>query len=460
MKILHFKAEQIKAIRVIEIHPNGESVTISGPNDAGKSTVLDVIERTFCGGDLPLRRGAEKGGVYIDLGEYKVTRTITEKSDRLVVKNRDGASFPSPQKLLSSIVGDRAISPLSFINKSDKEQIEFLFNLCPGLQEGLKTLESELEEIKQARSAALAVKNSMLEYLRANPEIPGTPVGEIDIAALNDKKAGIRDRLNAEYVKNRNENNRRREAFNEAVLRESKSNDAYNQEQDIAEKRLLDATELLERLSNIGYSGKEVAEWIATLPKKQPYKKGSSVDAPVFIDPELPDDSALIAVEKEIMDAMKINVDVQKMQERKACFSKLEMAESRFSEGLVAIKKNAEDKANLLSSGKIPIEGLSIIDGTVIYKDTPVRDLSTSMKIRVGSALSRAQNPEAEIILIDDASLLDSKSMEVLHESCAGMQLWTVINDETGSKGIYIEAGEIKQQSARSDEEDLPFRSE
>ena len=137
MKILKFSAQNVRGLKVVEIAPDGDVVTISGTNGAGKSTVLDSIEATLCGGKLALRKGEERGRVELDIGEYTVQRIITEKTDRLVIRNKDGAQYPSPREFLSKFVGPLSIDPLSFIRMKDREQLEVLFRLCPALQDGL-----------------------------------------------------------------------------------------------------------------------------------------------------------------------------------------------------------------------------------------------------------------------------------------------------------------------------------
>ena len=44
MKILKLQAENVKRLKVVEITPDGNVIMIGGPNDAGKSSVLDSME--------------------------------------------------------------------------------------------------------------------------------------------------------------------------------------------------------------------------------------------------------------------------------------------------------------------------------------------------------------------------------------------------------------------------------
>jgi len=155
MKILKFSAQNIKGIKVVEISPDGDVVTLSGKNGAGKSTVLDAIQNTLTGGKLPIRNGEEKARVEIDLGEYVVQRLITDKTDRLVIRNKEGATYPSPRDFLSNFIGEISIDPLAFIRMKEKDQLNVLFQMNPGLKEKLAEADKKIDEIKTERSLVL-----------------------------------------------------------------------------------------------------------------------------------------------------------------------------------------------------------------------------------------------------------------------------------------------------------------
>ena len=92
MHIIGLETENVKRIKAAAITPSGNLVVVGGNNGQGKSSLLDSIMMALCGGkslcQRPLREGATKGRVTIDLGEYRVTRTFTP---RAVVLD---ASFP------------------------------------------------------------------------------------------------------------------------------------------------------------------------------------------------------------------------------------------------------------------------------------------------------------------------------------------------------------------------------
>ena len=130
MKIVALEAENIKHIRAVSIEPDGSLVVIGGKNEQGKSSVLDSIQYALAGQasipSQPIRSGQKKASIKLDLGDIEVFRTFTQKGTRLVVKNKDGSTFASPQTMLEKLLGNLAFDPLKFSRMGPKEQLETL----------------------------------------------------------------------------------------------------------------------------------------------------------------------------------------------------------------------------------------------------------------------------------------------------------------------------------------------
>ena len=118
MKIIKLVTQNVKRIKAVEITPEGSLVVIGGNNAQGKTSVLDSIMYALGGASTlppkPLRQGAKKGKVVLDLGEIKVTRTITSKTNQLVVESADGEKYTSPQAILDKLTGKLTFDPLTF----------------------------------------------------------------------------------------------------------------------------------------------------------------------------------------------------------------------------------------------------------------------------------------------------------------------------------------------------------
>ena len=420
MKILKFQAENIKGIKAVEIVPDGEIVTLSGPNGSGKSSILDTIESLLCGGDLPIKNGASKARAEIDLGEYIVTRVKTEKTDVLKVKNKDGAQYSSPREFLSKFIGQLSIDPLAFIRLKEKDQLDIIFKMNPDLKTGLEKKESEIVKIKEERSFIARDGQKLkfeIEKMIFDEKLPEDPIEMKDL--FEERESAL---LHNETIKAKQAE---KDSF-EDQLTEEKCTQKENEDEISKLKDRIKKLETSVESNKLNING--FRNQIDSIQKELENLKP--------ID--------LTEIETKIKTLSTTNEAIKKNKDYK---SKVE-AKEKLAVEYTAKGKEIDDiekaKTDLLSASKMPLKGLSVLNGVLVYNGVQVSSLSTAEKVRVGASMAVSQNPKAKIILVDDASLLDKDNLKILHDICAGFQIWQVVNDTSGDVGIYIEAGEVK----------------
>ncbi len=135
MRIIELKSSNIKRLKAVELtfDENKNLVIISGRNGQGKTSVLDSIWYALGGTKIapekPIREGQEEAKIELNLGDYKVVRTYTEKGSYLKVENNEGAKYSNPQDLLNKIVGQLSFDPLESARMEAKKQVATLVNL-------------------------------------------------------------------------------------------------------------------------------------------------------------------------------------------------------------------------------------------------------------------------------------------------------------------------------------------
>lgn len=76
MRIIKLTAENVKRLKVVDITPKGDVVEITGPNESGKTSVLDSIWWAIAGERViqsePIRQGEEEARIRLDLGDIIV----------------------------------------------------------------------------------------------------------------------------------------------------------------------------------------------------------------------------------------------------------------------------------------------------------------------------------------------------------------------------------------------------
>ncbi len=134
MRVIKLSVSNLLKLKAVEITPAKHLVTLAGPNMAGKSSVLNAIWFALAGASSfpssPVRQGEEEARIRLDLGEIVVTRRIKANGQTsLVVEAQNGARFPSPQAMLSSLLSGLTFDPLAFTRMAPKAQLETLKKL-------------------------------------------------------------------------------------------------------------------------------------------------------------------------------------------------------------------------------------------------------------------------------------------------------------------------------------------
>src|SRR3990167_552684 len=192
LKVVSLIAENVKKLRAVEIRPTGELVEITGRNGAGKSSVLDSLWWALAGAKhiqaVPIRKGATKARIRLDLGELIVERRFTEKASTLTVEKADGARFPSPQTMLDALLGALTFDPLAFVTQEPDERYKALRGIVP--------LDVDIDQLDGLNRRDFDRRTEISRDARARRAqadgiaVPaGLPEAPIDTATLMDRMA-------------------------------------------------------------------------------------------------------------------------------------------------------------------------------------------------------------------------------------------------------------------------------
>jgi hypothetical protein len=166
----------------------------------------------------------------------------------------------------------------------------------------------------------------------------------------------------------------------------------------------------------------------------------------------VPDPIDTAEVRELIGSARQINASVAKKKQQAAIFAQAKKkrdAAEALTEAMAA-RLNAKNMA--IAAAKMPIEGLSFGEGEVIYNGLPFNQASSAEQLRVSVAVAMAANPKLKVLRIQDGSLLDDKSMELLSAmaDAADYQIWIERVDVSGKVGVVMEDGSVKAAEAKS----------
>lgn len=423
-QILSLTAENVKRLTAVRITPKGALTVVAGPNDSGKSSVLDSILYALCGEKTfppePVRQGQEKAEIVVELdSDLTIRRYITAAGTTgLEVKARDGARYPSPQKMLDELTGKLTFDPMAFLKQDPEVQAKTLRKLV-----GLDTSATDAE-IKQVFDERTAVNRRLTEMrgaVAAMVEHKDAPAAEVSSASV------------LAEIERGQAHNQRFAALNMALAQANGAMSSANQEYDRA-YALVKGLETQLAAAKVTLATAEKAQGPA-----QQAVEAAAAAAKAFQSIDVSPLKAQLQTVEQTNAKVRANAARTKAVEE----GRAKKAEAdKLTARLEALEKT---KADALAAVRFPVEGLSVKDERVLFNNVPLSQVNTAGQIRVGVAISAALAPKLKVILIREGSMLDDANLAALGQMAEemGLQCW-VERCQTGTPGsIEISDGEV-----------------
>ncbi len=423
MNIIELKAENFKRLEAVSISPEQVNI-ISGKNAQGKSSVLDAIEFCLTGPSKdiprPIREGESKAKIEIDLGEITVTRVITPSGARLQVTAKDGTQMKSPQAVLDKLFSAVSFDPVRFLNMSERDQIETLLK-ATGRADRIAELEREKTEAYNERRAV----NRLISELEAKLKDfqPGLKPDEEEISVenlwaqlreANEHNAGV-NTLKVAMSELGNRGKQNAQAFAENISRIGALQEEIKKLEEMNVAIQADLQEMRE-------------QYVAIAEK---------IEKDGLKDIEL--------ISQRLQGVEQHNTQVKARKQAQEQFDKLNALKAESEDYTNKISEIEEEKQKLLTDNPIGIP-LDLSEDGILFGGVPLKQCSSAEQLKISMAVAMALQPNLKVILIREGSLLDSEGLETIKKFAAknDYQLWIEKVDETGSVGIVIEEGRVK----------------
>lgn len=445
LTILELTASNVKRLRAVHIKPDGAAVVLGGKNGQGKSSVLDAIQMALGGKDsaprVPVRKGEEKAEIVCDLGEIIVRRTFTaEGGTSLTVSSREGARFPSPQAMLDRLTGQLTFDPLAFSRMAPAEQSETLRRMV-GLD--FTALDEERAQVYAQRADVNRDGKAMAARFATMPVHADAPAAEVSSAAIlaEQEKATSDAAFRAAQVndvRRANDSVRRRATdAEEAAKRHEQA--TYRADQEAS-----DAEAEAQRWAKIAHDKRAA---VAGLAEQERQAKRAAVDlrkqADALID--LPDAAPvnLTAFRARLAEVESTNAKVRANAARAAAEESLNAKRAESARLTARIDAIDKEKAAAIQAAAMPVPGLGFDSDGVTLDGLPFEQASQAQQLRVSVAMGFAMNPRLRVLLIRDASLLDTESLAMVTKMAedAGAQVWMERVEQDGATTVLIEDG-------------------
>lgn len=403
MKIIKLEANNILRLSAVEITPDGNTIIIGGKNGAGKTSVLNSIEMALGGtGSVPpkpVKDGAEKGNIVVDLGDIIVERKFNSSGEsKLIVKNKEGAVYQSPQAMLDALLGKLTFDPLKFSNLDEKTQLGYLKKLV-----GL-----DFTEMDKGRAELYSQRTFVNRDLNSK---------EIRLKEMDFYKDIPEEKPNAENLT--------------TELREIIG---FNME---IEKSKIEFEKINCELAEMSNKIKEMERR-----RNELEKRSADVDKACSLEPK---DAK--SIEFKLIEAEFINKKTEANRIFKLSESEVIKTKSESLKLTNDIEKIDKDKQDAISKAKFPIEGLGFDETGVTFNKMPFKQLSSAEQLKVSVAMGIAFNPKIKVMLIRDGSLLDEDNLKVLQSMAkdSDTQIWLEMVGRDKECQVVIEDGAVKK---------------
>ncbi|MEZ3506283.1 MAG: AAA family ATPase [Lachnospiraceae bacterium] len=369
VKINKLEIENVKRVKAVKIEPTANGLTvIGGNNNQGKTSVLDAIAWALGGEKFRPSMAKNSASVipphlHIVLNNGLVVERKGKNSD---LKVTDPEGNKGGQQLLNEFVEQLALNLPKFMENSSREKADTLLRII-GVGDSLAALEQQERELYNRRLAIGQIADQKEKFAKEQPYYPDAPKEIVSASELIRQQQDILAR--------NGENQRKRENLHSLEQEYQKINDQLS--------------ELMKQQDNV-HRDLETA------------RKSTE---------DLVDESTA-ELEKNITEIEEINRKVRANLDK----DKAEDDALEYRNQYRALTQEIEDirksKTDLLESAELPLEGLSVEEGELVYKGQRWDNMSGSDRLKVATAIVRKLNPRCGFVLLDKLEQMDMATLK------------------------------------------------
>lgn len=376
MKINRLEIENVKRIHSAVVEPAQDGLTIiGGKNRQGKTSVLDAIAWALGGAKYQPSQATNTDSaipprlkVIMDNG-----LVVERKGKNSDLKVTDPSGKKGGQQLLNEFVEELALNLPKFMEASGKEKANTLLQII-GVGPKLAKLDQKEKELYQERLYVGRTADQKEKFAREQPYYPDAPQELVNASEL------IREQ---QEILARNGQRQQWKREYDDILRQL----------DLVEGKIEDLEGQLRRWKE---SKKELEERARAAEKTPAELKMEST----------------AELEENIADIESINIKVR------ANMNKIQAEEDakEYRDQYTRLTQDIEDvraeKTALLDSADLPLPGLSVMDGELIYNGQKWDNMSSAEQMIVSTSIVRKLNPKCGFVLLDKLEAMDLDTLK------------------------------------------------
>ena len=418
MKINKLEIENVKRVKAVKIEPTANGLTIiGGKNNQGKTSVLDAIAWAL-GGDRYRPSQAQREGSVIPPNLHIVMNNgliVERRGKNSDLKVTDPNGKKAGQQLLNEFVEQLALDLPKFMEATSREKAQTLLQII-GVGPRLADLERQEKELYNERTYIGRTADQKEKYAKEQPyypEVPSIPVSASELI-----------RQQQEILAQNGENQRKRERRHQ--LEQEYQSVTEQIQALLAKQGQLEADLKIARETSEGLTDRSTAELEENI---------SNIE--------------------EINRKVRANLDKDKAEEDAKGYRE------QYKRLTAQIEEIRSQKTDLLKEADLPLPGLGVEDGELVYNGQKWDNMSGSEQLKVSTAIVRRLNPECGFVLLDKLEQMD---LDTLHEfgqwlEQEGLRAIATRVSTGGECSLIIEDGYVAGQEHPAAEEKKEWKA-
>lgn len=407
IKINKLEIENVKRVKAVRVEPTLNGLTIiGGKNNQGKTSVLDSIAWALGGDRFRPSQAQREGSVippnlHLVLSNGLVVERKGKNSD-LRVTDPDGKK--SGQQLLNEFVEVLALNLPKFMEASSREKAQTLLNII-GVGKKLAELEQKESEAFNQRRAVGRIADQKEKYAKEQPYYPDVPEEPVSVSELI--------RQQQEILAQNGENQRKRENLHR--LEQQYQNTIQEMEELLARQKKLEGDLAVARKSAEDLQDQSTEE-----------------------------------LERNITDIEEINRKIRANLDKEKAEDDAKEYRSQYETYTAEIEAVRKEKEALLDQADLPLPGLSVKEGELVYHGFQWNNMSGSDQLKVATAIVRRLNPKCGFVLLDKLEQMDLDTLNEFGQwlEAEGLQAIATRVSLGEECSLIIEDGYVKGQEA------------
>lgn len=405
MKINKLEIENIKRIKAVRVEPTANGLTIiGGKNNQGKTSVLDSIAWAL-GGERYRPSQAQREGSMVP-PNLRVTMDngliVERKGKNSDLKVTDPNGKKAGQQLLNEFVEQLALDLPKFMGASGKEKANTLLKVI-GVGEELVQMDKEEQELYNRRLTIGQIADRKEKFAKEQNYYPDAPKELVSPTELIQKQQ--------EILAQNGENQRKRGKLHQ--LEQEYQKTVEEMENLLKRQKALENDLMIARTSVVDLtdqSTRELEESIANI--------------------------------EEINRKVRANLDKDKAEEDAQEYRR------QYNELSKQIDDVRNSRIKILDNAPLPLPGLSVKDGELIYNGFQWDNMSGSDQLKVATAIVRKLNPKCGFVLLDKLEQMDTDTLNEFGRwlEAEGLQAIATRVSTGGECTIIIEDGYVAGQ--------------